>query len=121
MEQIIRNEFEKYNWKINYEIIEVSSKIYKISFPKSYVELYLNSMYKSIECFIYINECEYTIFDALRFNNLRTGYIYNNHSDVVINDYLEQYVLVLHTELLKYISDDFSWCRRADKSLGLNG
>jgi hypothetical protein len=120
MGEVIKKEFEKYNWGLNYKIIKCSSKLYKINFPKCHIELYLNSMYNSIEFYIYVDEREYTIFDALRFNNLKTGYVFDNHSDMVTYDYLKQYILILNTELLKYINDDFSWCRRADKSLGIN-
>ncbi|WP_395047815.1 hypothetical protein, partial [Flavobacterium sp.] len=77
-------------------------------------------MYSSIECVICVNESKYSILEALIFNKKRTGNVLNNHSGVDVFQFLKQYVQILNTDLLTYISEDFSWCKRVDKSIGLN-
>ncbi len=112
-------EFKRYNWTVDYSIIEVSDNFYRIMFPNCFIEYYKNQMYHSIECCIDIDGKKYDLETALRFNKRKTGYLYNNHSDLEIARFIEQYTETLYFELLHFIIHDFSWADRANKSLGL--
>ena len=120
MKKKISDEFKKYNWPFNYGIKKITGKTYEIVLPKCNIQFYINDMYSSVECLICINESKYSILEALMFNKKRTGYVLHNHSEADVFHYLKQYVQILNTDLLMYITEDFSWCKRVDKSLGLN-
>ena len=119
MKSKIISEFKKYDWTVEYTIIKISDKLYQIKFPNCLIEYYSNNMYQSIECSIEFNEKKYDLEYALIFNKKKMGYLYNNHSEVDARKYIEQYTETLNSELLNFILNDFSWCDRANKSLGL--
>ena len=119
MKNGIITEFKKYDWTVEYAINQISDKFYEIKFPNCLIEYYYNNMYQSIECSIEFNGKKYDLESALRFNNKKTGYLYHNHSEIEISKYIEQYTVTLNSELLNFILNDFSWCDRANKSLGL--
>ena len=119
MEKEISNEFKKYKWDFEYRINKITPNTYNVSFPNCNIEFFINEMYNSVECFIIYKNKKYHLISALRFNKLKTGYLYHDHSGVEIIEYIKQYVFVLNNELLEYITNDFSWCQRCDKSLRL--
>ena len=119
MKSKIISEFKKYDWTVEFSIIKVSDNFYNIIFPNCFIEYYNNKMYQSIECWIDFNGKKYNLETALRFNKKKTGHLYHNHSDVGIDKYIGQYTEALNSELLNFILHDFSWCDRANKSLGL--
>ena len=117
MKKEIINEFKKYNWNVNYSVTKITEKTYEIEFPKCMVSYFFDEMYESIVCHIKFGEKEYYLETVLRFNKKKTGYLFHNHSEVGIKQYIEQYTKVLNSELLEFILIDFSWCERANKSL----
>ena len=119
MKNGIITEFKKYDWTVEFTINKISDKFYEIKFPNCFIEYYYNNMYQSIECSIVFNGKKYDLETALRFNNKKTEYLYHNHSEIEISKYIEQYTKTLNSELLNFILNDFSWCDRANKSLGL--
>ena len=119
MKEFIINEFKKYDWTVDYNINKTYEWEYEIKFPKCIISYYINKGYNSVECEITYNRKKYFLEYALRFNNKKTGYLFNNHSEVKVDEYIKQYTEVINTELLSSILYDFSWCGRANKSLGL--
>ncbi len=118
MRDEIISEFKKYIWTVDYKIIQVSEKFYEITFPNCIIEYYHNEMYQSIECFIKFKGKSYDLVSAMKFNERKTGQIYDNHSEMHVSKYIEQYTKTLNSELLNFILHDFSWCDRVTKSIG---
>ena len=119
MKEEIDNEFKKYDWTVDYEVRKVTEKTYEIVFPECVISYFIDSMYECIVCHIKHKQKIYYLEHALRFNKKKTGYLYHNQSEVGISQYIEQYTKTLNSKLLNFILTDFSWCDRANKSLGL--
>jgi hypothetical protein len=119
MKEQIVNEFKKYDWTVNYVINKITEQTYQIEFPKCVISYFVDGMYDSIICHIKYNQKKYYLETALRFNKKKTGYLFHDHSEAELKEYIEQYTNTLNSELLNFMLNDFSWCERADKSLKL--
>lgn len=115
-------EMAKYSWPKQYKIDCKYDFLFEVIFPKSIIRFIINDKYCYVDCNILnplmlLNERgfenKYPIDLVLETLNSKKSKLYNElDSRIRYKDYIEQFIKLIHKDLLSVIKGDFSWHNR---------
>lgn len=115
MKELILKELEKYEWP-NFEAVTLTDDIIEIRFDKCIIEFYYNKYYESINCSFYEPQdpsIRYTLREVLERNGYDNSELLHDHSSAELAQYAQQYISLIHSELITVVKGDFSWAALA--------